>query len=81
MQQVRTPPHSNLRSKAQHADLKRAAPIPIPTYTHPTPLQHSNHYVYTESQRTRPNDAPSRISSHPTPSHHELPPTSSGPKS
>ena len=37
-------------------------------------MHHSNHYVYTHSQRTRPKDTSPHMSPHPAPSHHELPP-------
>ena len=35
-------------------------------------MHHSNLYVYTQPQRTRPNDTPPHMSPHPAPSHHEL---------
>ena len=42
-------------------------------------MHHSNHYVYTQSQCTRPNDTPPHMSTHPAPSHHELPPHPAAP--
>jgi len=42
-------------------------------------MHHSNHYVYTQSQCTRPNNTPPHMSTHPAPSHHELPPHPAAP--
>jgi len=74
-QQVCTPPHSNVRSKAQQEVSKRTAPVHnSPTYNHPTSMRYPIHYAYTQSQHTRPNEAPCHTPSHLTPSHYELPP-------
>ena len=37
-------------------------------------MQHSTPCVYTQTRRTRPNDAPPHMQSQPTPSHYEHPP-------
>ena len=42
-------------------------------------MLHSNHYVYTQSQCTRPNGTPPHMSTHPARSHHELPPHPAAP--
>ena len=74
-QQAFTPPIVTYVSKHNMQNLNGQVPVKNTTYTHPTPMNHSNHSDYTQSQCTRPNVTPPHMSPHAASNHHEFPHT------